>query len=464
MIRTCMTLSVSIVGLASSLSVAAEDTPHDAKLAARYGLDIPPAQDDSDPAPEWLRKADMFVGTRSAWKGYDIDLKDVLVERIVRFRAGHARKQVHVQVPVVIDGELDGSSVKGVALLSHAPHTPAAYKQAHEQGFRAVPYVHFMCIHTYYADQDVFYFQHPEILLQDSKGRWVHTPMDGSDRLHRILTCANSPSYWKLSLAYVKKMMDFGADGVFIDNVGPRQPCHAHEFTTRNPEFDPYVHEHLFPEASHDHAWNRLLQAVRVLVKSYGDDKIVILNSGIGGPFQNNGDCCMWESFIYSWAWEGRKHAWDAVKQRSRDNEWYLKSGRRITALSYLDRSRKEVKEDAYWAFSAARLVDFIWWAALDGSGAEAFYEAQMGRSLEPLREDSQVAHRTFENGLVVLNDSEEDREVECTLAHDFNYRRVLDLFNGSRTFDVRSGRVAVTVPAKKARVYLVPEAQRRKE
>jgi len=189
-IRTYMILSVSMVGLASSLVVAAEDAPHDAQLAAKYDLEIPPAHDDGDPAPEWLQKADMFAGTRDIWTDYDIDLKDVLVEKIVRWRAGHARKRVHEQVPVVIDGKLDGSSVKGVALLSHAPHSPAAFKQAHEQGFRAIPYVHFLCMHTHYADQDVFYFQHPEVLLRHHRQkslphvglRWLSRSRGGERR------------------------------------------------------------------------------------------------------------------------------------------------------------------------------------------------------------------------------------------------------------------------------------------
>ena len=63
--------------------------------------------------------------------------------------------------------------------------------------------------------------------------------MDGTDRLQRIRTCANSPSYWKLSLDYVKKMMDWGADGVFIDNAGRRPPCFGPRFDkVRNPEFE----------------------------------------------------------------------------------------------------------------------------------------------------------------------------------------------------------------------------------
>ena len=87
-IRSYMILSVSMVGLASSLLVAAEDVLHDAQLAAKYDLEIPPPHDNGNPAPEWLRRADMFVGTRDVWTDYDIDLKDVLVERIVRWSTG----------------------------------------------------------------------------------------------------------------------------------------------------------------------------------------------------------------------------------------------------------------------------------------------------------------------------------------------------------------------------------------
>lgn len=455
--RARITLSSLAVVFVSSCFVAAEDYPHDAKLAAKYDLKIPPASDRVEPAPKWLREADMFLSTRSVWKGYDIELKDVLVERIVRNRAGYSREKVHEQVPVVIDGKLDGSSVEGVTLLAHSPHSEAAYRQAHEQGFRAVPYLHFKCIHTYYADQDVFYFQHPEILLKDAKGHWAHIRMDGTSRLHRLLTCANSPSYWKLSLAYVKKMMDMGADGIFIDNVSGRQSCHGPKFTTHDPEFGKYVHEHLFPEATQDYAWERMLQAIHALVKSYGDDKVVILNSGLGTPFQKHGDCCMWESFIYSWAWEGRKHTWEQVKQRAREHQEFLDSGKRITALSYLKSSRKEAKDDAYWAFSAAKLVDFIWWASLKGTGAEALYQAHLGRALEPLQEEGSVARRTFARGLVILNDGEKDAEVECALADGFEHERLLDLFDGTRTREVRDRRVTVTVPAKSARVYVVP-------
>ncbi len=351
---------------------------------------------------------------------------------------------------------IDAESVRGISLLSHVPHSADAFRLAHEQGIRAVPYVHFMCIHTNYADQDIFYFEHPEILMKDAKGHWVHTGMDGTDRLHRFRTCANSPSYWKLSLAYVKKMMDWGADGVFIDNAGRRPPCFAPQFgKVRNPEFDPYVHDHLFPNASHDYAWGRFLAAVRALVKGYGEDKIVVLNSGIGDAWQSAGDCCMWESFIFSWAWEGRRHTWGDVKSKAKANEWYLNAGRRIVALSFLDPKRHDMKNDSFWAFACARLVDFTLWANLCHTEVEFLNRVRLGRGLGPYRETGQIAHRFFENGLIVLNDGTEDREITLRVADELAGAQLLDLFDGKKTVKTDKGAVTVRVPGKQARILV---------
>ena len=422
-----------------------------------------------DNAPEWLQKADMFTHSgwhttsdkpdthNSVWKGYDIELKDVSVERIVRLAYANGLKKKHEQILSVIDGTFDGTEIKGVPLISHVPVSKTAFRQAHEQGFRVIPYVHFTDIHSFYADQDVFLFQHPEVLLKDADGKWVHIPMDGTDRVFRLLTCTNNPSYCELSLAYIKKIMDWGADGLFIDNTDKRRECFAHKSKkATNFEFGPYVHEHIYPEATHNYAFGRFLESVRTLVKSYGEDKIVVLNSGIGEEFQKHSDCCTWESFIYSWAWEGRQpeHSWANIKERARANEWYLKAGGRITALSTLNPSRKEVKEDAYWAFCAARLVDFIWWATLKNTGAERLYEVNLGRSLQPLQEADQSAYRTFENGVIVLNDSSQNRTIDINLPSQFNYKQLLDSYDSDRPVKIVKGQIKVTIPSDSASTF----------
>lgn len=435
----------------------------DRALQEKYGLIIPAPDENSDMAPEWLQKADMFVSEHRCWVNYKFTLADTKMTRIVRIRSGNGPVAITEHDPLETIDSFDGTAIEGVPLISHVPHSKKAFEEAHKQGVKVIPYVHFTDIHSFYADQDVFIFQHPEILLKDKAGKWVHLQMDGSERAFRYLTCANNPSYWKLSLDYVKKMMDWGADGIFIDNVGQRKDCFGPKFNTpvgssaRNPEFPRYVHEHLFPDATHSFAWERLLQTMRALVKSYGDDKIVVLNSGIGTPLQKHGDCCMWESFIYSWAWEGRRQTWQEVKKRAVDNAWFFNAGRRITALSFLTPKRAEAKDDAFWAFSAARLVDFIWWASLKGTGAELLYRVHMGKGLEPLRETDKLAYRLFENGIIVLNDNETDQNIELPIPDGFRAENLLDVFNDSKPLAIKNKKIRVDVPKKSARVYLLP-------
>lgn len=444
------------------LSQIAAQQP-DIKLVEKYGLNITPYTEEITPAPEWLQKADMITMDATVWKGHKFILKDTLIERIVRIRSGNGPLLKTEQYPVETISSFDGSVIKGVPLISHVPHCKEGYEEAHKQGFKVIPYVHFTDIHSFYADQDVFMFQHPEILLKDENAHWVHIPMDGSDRAFRYLTCANSPSYWKLSLDYVKKMMDWGADGIFIDNIGNRRrQCFGLKYnvpsnsSAKNPEFPPYTHEHLFPDTTESYAWDRMLQTIRTLVKSYGDDKVVVINSGIGTPYQKNGDCCMWESFIYSWAWEGRRHTWSDVKKRAAENKWFLDAGRRITALSFLNPARKEVKDDAFWAFSAARLVDFIWWSDLSGTGADILYKVHMGKGLEPFKETNNLVYRNFENGIIVLNDNPEDKIIDLIIPAGIKTKNLLDIYNGLQPVQVKNKKIHITIPGNSARIYLI--------
>ncbi len=456
--RNKLLSALPITFLFQAWGYAADAPSFDPQVAAKYGLSIPADADELGPAPQWVREAEVVASSAAVWKGYEFTLKETPVTRIVRCRSGHRKMQILDYHPVEKVTGIDAESVRGLPLLSHVPHSPDAFRLAHEHGIRAIPYVHFMCIHTNYADQDVCYYEHPEILMKDDKGRWVHTGMDGSERLHRFRTCANSPSYWKLSLAYVKKLMDWGADGVFIDNAGRRPPCFAPNFDkVRNPEFAPYVHEHLFPQATHDYAWGRFLDAVRSLVKSYGDDKIVVLNSGIGDPWQSAGDCCMWESFIFSWAWEGRRHTWSDVKAKAKANQWYLDAGRRIVALAFLDPHRHDLKNDSFWAYASARLVDFVLWANFDRTEVEVLNRVRLGRGLGPYQESEHIAYRFFENGLIVLNNGPEDRQLTLRSADNFAHPQLLDLYDGQKTVSVDRGELKVSVPATTARIYVEP-------
>jgi hypothetical protein len=458
----------------------------DLEVASKHRIDLSITEPSDESAPKWLRDADMvshfewysekgFEGEEKhkRWKGYDVDFYDVPVETKVWVEAGRSIKKMMGRKLEVVDGEFDGSAIQGLPLISHAPRSAAAAKQAHEQGFRLIPYAHFSDTHYSYAEQDIFMFEHPEILLRDKEGHWVHQVFGDPYSLYRLLTCANNPSYWKLSLAYVRKLMDMGMDGIFIDNIGfSEKRCYGPKFVDkRNAEFISYTHDHLFSEANQEQSFNRLLGKIREVVKSYGDDKIVVLNPGrVGTPYQKNGDCSMWESFIYSWAWKGRKpeDTWAKIKRVAKENEWFYNMGRRIAALSYLNATSETVKEDAFWAFSAARLVGFIWWGRVGNSGylghanAEILYKAHMGEPMEELKEKNGVAYKTFENGIIVLNNNDDRRKnIKVPVAKGFASKSLIDIFEGKNSKKIRvdGAEIKVTVPGKRARVYMNPES-----
>ena len=163
----------------------------------------------------------------------------------------------------------------------------------------------------------------------------------------------------------------------------------------------------------------------------------------------------MIESFIYSWAWQGRtkKYSWDNIKKLARENEELTKTGHRITALSYLNKKRKEVKEDAFWAFSAARLTDMIWWANLVNTDAQILYKVHLGKPLEKITEKNNVASRTFEHGIIVLNNNDKSKTITIKLRAKFKSTKVYDLFNSSEK-KIDNSNLTITVSPKSARVY----------
>ena len=448
--------------LVSAQSCNENKTSYDKKLAEKYGLKIHETKNHYSPAPEWFRELDMIthriwynIKKKNVWKGYGAILKDTLIERTVRFRADYQKLKSNENKIVVIDGNFNVAPVEGVKLISHVPHSKKAFEQAHKKGVKVIPYLHFKDIHTQYDDQDVYYFQHPEILLRDKDKHWVHLPMDGTERLFRLSTCANSPSYWKLSLAYIKKIMDWGADGIFIDNVNRYRECFGNGIRERSLEFNSYVHEHLFPDSSQAYAFNRFLEEVRLLVKSYGNDKIVVLNS-FNDDFIKTADGCLWESFIYGWSSVNRRpgSSWSDIKKKVKDKEWFTKEGHKLITLSYFNRKAKKLKDNVFWAYSSAKLLDMIFWSDLIGTGAEILYKMHLGKTLQPLKEVDNWAYRIFENGIILLNNSNKDKTITIDLPKDLQQNFYYDLFNNKKRLKVIKSKITVTVPKQCARVY----------
>ncbi len=51
-----------------------------------------------------------------------------------------------------------------------------------------------------------------------------------------------------------------------------------------------------------------------------------------------------------------------------------------------------------------------------------------------------------------------DDRKIEIALSPGIKHERILDLFNGEKTIKVNNRKITVTVPKKKARIYIYPK------
>ena len=118
--------------------------------------------------------------------------------------------------------------------------------------------------------------EHPEWCLVGSGGSRVPYVRDARRPTFMYRTCFNSSGYREACLEVVRKVMEMGADGVFVDLVQPLRVCQGGASGN---------HRHADPGKSNTQAYHALLNDIYSLVKSYGTEKGVILNSLIAdGP------------------------------------------------------------------------------------------------------------------------------------------------------------------------------------
>lgn len=102
--------------------------------------------------------------------------------------------------------------------------------------------------------------------------------------------CSSASGYREAVARGVRAVMDMGFDGIFLDNTYTlRLPkCHGPEYGR---------HEHIDNENT-DKSYVKMAQLVYKTVKSYGNDKILVLNSGNEEAYTNYKDACMLESYV----------------------------------------------------------------------------------------------------------------------------------------------------------------------
>ena len=266
------------------------------------------------------------------------------------------------------------------------------------------------------------------------------------------MTCPNVEGYVEAVLDHVRSLMDSGAGGIFVDNVGHRRECFG-------PTFE--AHEHLYRDQVK--AFSALLGRVREVIREHDDEGVLLLNSAspetLPEEYWVNADADMAESYICTWVSEDRwmdwHNHWNAMGRKVA--KW-IDRGKTVLALSYLGHTKNTVKDDAYFCYCSARLSGFLWSAGgdvLKGDPAEILYSIRLGSALDPEEEKDGVHYRVFELGLVAVNPEDEGRDLQIKGRND---HRVLDIYE-DEVLGPPGEDLIVQVPANSGRVYLfVPE------
>lgn len=359
--------------------------------------------------------------------------------------------------------------------------TPNAIRQAHKLGGRALSYVSFMdtYVHTDGVENGTARVpwdpRQAHMLLVDRDGRFINTPMDGTWRMWRYLVCNNTAAYVDLALDMVRRQMEAGADGLFVDNSDPRFPCYGHGvhvgFDQRreqvcaamhpwpspgpadrlSPEalhrrglrpaeptqdpgiFNLPVHRHLYPTLSHDEAYCRLLDRVRRLVRSYGPDKAVVINGETVEQFADHVDGIMLESFFYAWAWKGPRGTWADRKRQAEKWAPYMRRGGRVLALSYHRNPGRPVEEEAMHACAAAMTLGYMWsdYGTCPGALGLALRRLNLGPRLTNVLTRDGVDYAVFADGLTVINPSGRSRAIDVPVPAAFAHAALKNLADG---------------------------------
>jgi hypothetical protein len=231
--------------------------------------------------------------------------------------------------------------------------------------------------------------------------------------------------------------MDLGFDGLFIDNVHP-EVCFGPERGK---------HKHVHADKNNPEAYKMLLAQVRRLVKSYGDDKVCVLNSGdLREEYAEYSDGLMWESYIFGDA--QRRQDWPQVRKAADDWRQYVDRGKAVLALSNVGGENEEQrKENAFYAYACAKLSGFLW---------ARYYElnlVRIGKPIDDMRSANGVHYRNYEKGVVAVNPDCKVQTVEILL--NMKNAAFVDVFTG-KTLNAENGCLKIAVPPNAGRVYCV--------
>ncbi len=334
------------------------------------------------PAPEWLRSASVYGGWSQA-----------------RFEGGSDWMR---DIPVIV----------GV------PADKAAIAKAHEAGARVIACVNYAELQNsdvqmrakgklHYQPDDATPAELLDIFTHPS---WTCVCPDGSDRRSNMGiskdipglfgTCFHQADLRNNALTQVLNIMNLGADGVLIENACPASECYG-------PKFQKHKHED--PYETNTAAYETLQKQIYRLVKSFGEDKVVVHNSGIIPSHWAYCDAQVWNGLNPAGRDADFSGNWSELRYAAEEHAEAIRRGKAAVIASDCSAAPEGRRaQGALYAYAYARLYGFAISDRSDSSQTSGLvgtlHTVKLGKPLHEARKTGELLYRAFENGIVFLN------------------------------------------------------------
>ena len=417
----------------------------------------PDAADYGKPAPKWLREAGMFNGWYAAWTDPMLD-----------WVAG---------TPLIVTVQanrdiIDKLHKRGVRVAQYVNawlmYSAEGINREITRRQQTGEFIHedWWAMRESPVNQAMDLTLHPEWVVMGPEGYPRTNALTSEEIYHGntvgLQACPNAVGYREAMLAMVKNLMEMGEDGVFMDCTeafGGQKRCCAPELGK---------HKHVHPDMNNAQVYLALQKEIYDLVKSYGQDRVVLLNSSWNSEYLRCADASMLESFILTssrYRWQN----WEELQKMKRDTDPAIKAGKAVLALSYCGYTPNPIDEDAFYAYSCARLFGYAWadWFTLADAHSTVLYRLILGAPKGDILEYNGLLYRIFEEGVVVVNPYKAERELRIRTGHRTPLRDAMtnrryaesdlkeNLMQGQDMYKNWPVNLWVTIPGESGRVFI---------
>ncbi|MFA6716972.1 MAG: hypothetical protein WCS27_16450, partial [Victivallaceae bacterium] len=376
--------------------------------------------------------------------------------------------------------ELKSAKIK---MLTHVPIEKEFLAAANQIGIKIMPYIDLgkavkssgdpvLLRNPFWRAVDADTNQHPEWFCIKRDGK-IRRPFNSAN-YHPGFDqgCNNHQSLLAAQLKGIQELMELGCGGVFIDNAGSNYECFGEKLG---------VHKHDNPEKSNKQCYENAIRKVYKTIKAFGNDKMCVINAGLGPNLKGWGDITMIEGIIYSVAHVpgnknemGRQYWRSAIiywKNFRNDKANFFLLQRSLPRLSFSNLMDScSDKEAAFFSFAYSKLLGLENWSVspcrwLGDYGnflarrdiLRLLYRiSDLGKPVSKVFLTDQYAHQAFKNCIVIANAS--DKTINITVPVKNLKPPLAELFSGKKLTLVK-GNAEMTLPFQSGKIIMSEKA-----